>query len=913
LLDRQAERSAIDDVLESVRSGFSSALVIRGCIGVGKTALLGYAADSASDMRICSVTGFESEIGLEFAALHQILIPLLPGVGELPGPQRRALQVAFGMADGPPPDLFLVGLAALTLLARAAEEQPVLCLIDDGQWLDGESARALAFVARRLYADRVGMMVAASEPAPAHAFEQLPTIKVRGLPPAEARQLLRSVVGSQVDDRVVDRILSHTERNPLALVEIGTEFSADELAGRAAFPGPLPVTSRLAERFASRVANLDPDLRAFLLLAAANVGGDRAALWRATYEAGMDPEATAAAAESAGLIEISAKCVRFRHPLIRSVVYHGAADTDRKRAHLQLSVAVNSGQPDLRAWHEGAAAVKPDERVATALEHAAWRAHERGGLWAAVALMRRSIELSVDDGHRAGRELMLAGASLKTGHLDAAHDLVEAALPRLPCPKAQAQAERLQGEILFAEGRAAEAAMALAAVAQRLGPGKPEARDAMLAAMRASLWAGATQTRDLAAAAMAFRPPAESEANVADLLLEGLAARYAVGYAASIAPLRTAVSRLLSESLNPLAGLQWYGLATFAAGSVWDDRMPAVAGDFLRTAREQGALTLMPPALALRAAGDCLTGRLTEARDRLAEMREIVAVGGNRPVPGVDGLSEGLVLLYSGRVTEAREAASARIQNSTAAGDSGIADINRAIVATADVWMGDYEAAVDMAMTVIEDDVPFVTEMILPELVEAACRGNRRQQATTAFAMLSERALAADTPVALGLRARCVALLSDGERAERAYREAISKLEHSRGAVDLARAHLSYGQWLRRAKRRRDARRELRAAYDMFDRMGAEGFAARAAAELSASGERARTRTPATSFELTPQEARVAGLAAEGETNNQIAAQLFISPRTVEYHLGKIFRKLGVTSRAQLARNLLASPGPALG
>ncbi len=913
LLDRREERSAIDAVLESVRGGFSSTLVIRGCVGLGKTALLGYAADSAPDMRICGVTGFESEIGLEFAALHQLLIPVLSGIQRLPGPQRRALQVAFGMAEGPPPDLFLVGLAALTLLAQAAEEQPVLCLIDDGQWLDTESARALPFVARRLYADRVGMVIAITQPEPADAFEQLPALQLGGLPPAEARQLLRSVAPSQIDDRMVDRILTHTERNPLALVEIGTEFSADELAGRAALPGPLPVGARLARRFASRVADLDPEMRAFLLLAAANVGSDRAILWRATYEAGIDADATTAAAESAGLIELSTECVRFRHPIIRSVVYHGAADSDRKRAHLQLSAAVNSGQPDLRAWHQGAAAARPDECVATALEHAAWRAHERGGLGAAAALLRRSIDLSVDDGHQARRELMLAGASLKTGHPDAAHDLVEAALPRLQDPGARAQAERLRGEILFAEGRTAESATVLAAVAQRLGPGKCEAREAMLAAMRASLWAGAAQTRELAAAAMAFPRPPQSEANGADLLLEGLAARFAVGYATSIAPLRAAISRLLSASLDPLSGLQWYGLAAFAAGSVWDDRMPDVAGAWLRTARAQGALTLIPAALAMRAVGACLTGRLTDAKDGLAEMREIMAVGGNRPVAGVDGLSEGLVLLYTGRVAEARQAAEARIQESIGLGYGGIADVGRTIVAVADLWTGDYDRAVDMAMTVVEDDVPFVTELILPELVEAAWRSNRQREATTAFGTLSERTLAVGTPVALGKRSGCAALLSDGDRAESNYQEAISHLEHSRNAFELARAHLRYGQWLRRAKRRRDARRELRAAYDMFDRMGAEGFSARAATELSASGERARTRTQATNFDLTPQEARVAGLAAEGESNNQIAAQLFISPRTVEYHLGKVFRKLGVTSRAQLARNLLASPRPVPG
>ncbi|HUA42037.1 MAG TPA: LuxR C-terminal-related transcriptional regulator [Streptosporangiaceae bacterium] len=912
LLDRQAERSAIDGVLESVRRGFSSTLVIRGCIGLGKTALLQYAVDSAPDMRICSVTGIESEIGLEFAALHQLLIPIQAGIEDLPAPQRRALQVVFGLAEGPAPDLFLVGLAALTLLARAAEEQPVLCLIDDGHWLDAESARALPFVARRLYADRVGMVVAISEPAPVHTFEQLPALRLAGLPRAEAVQLLQSVAGTPVDERVVNRILTDTERNPLALTEIGSEFSADELAGRAALPRPLPVGRRVADRVVRELADLDPDTQAFLVLAAANVGGGRAALWRASHAAGIDADAAAAVAESARLIELSAECVRFRHPVIRSAVYHSAADSDRKRAHLELSAAMNSSQPDLRAWHQGAAATEPDECVAAALESAAWRAHERGGLGAAAALLRRSIELSEDDGRRAGRELMLAGASLKTGHPDEAHDLAEGALSRLPDPEAQAQGERLRGEILFAQGQAGESATVLEGFARRLGPAQPGAREALAAAMRASLWAGADQTRKLAAAALAFPRPDESEASVADLLLEGFAARYTTGYAASIAPLRAALSRLRSEDLKPMTALQWSGLGTFAAGSVWDDTLPDVAGAWLRTARAEGALTLVPAALALRAVGDCLTGRLADARVRLAEMQEIIAVGGTRPVPGVDGLSEGLVLLYTGRVAEAREAASARIQESIGLGDGGIADISRAIAAIADVWTGDYDRAFDMAVTVVENDVPFVTELILPELVEAAWRSDRRREATAAFDELSERTLAVGTPVALGKRSACAALLSASDHAERAYQEAISHLERSRNAFELARAHLRHGQWLRRARRRRDARRELTAAYDMFDRMGAEGFATLAATELSASGERARARTPATTFDLTPQETRVAGLAAEGETNNQIAAELFISPRTVEYHLSKVFRKLGVTSRAQLA-SLLVSLRPAPG
>ena len=911
LLDRHAERAAIDRVLGSVRDGFSATLVITGCAGAGKTALLGYAADSALDMRVCGITGLQTEIGLEFASLHQLLVPFLPWIGELPGPQRQALQVAFGQAEGPPAGLFLVGLAALTLLARAAEEQPVLCLIDDAQWLDADSARALAFVARRLYADRVGMVIAVSGPESERMFEQLPAVSVSGLPAAEASQLLRSVAPAPVDAQVVDRILTDTERIPLALVEVGAEFSADELAGRAVLPEPMPLGRRLEDRFRRKAAELDPDIRALLLLVAAEGCGNRAVVWQAAQQDGIDADAAAAAAESAGVIELSAGTIRFRHPLIRSAAYHIASDTDRRRAHQLLSAAADPDwDPDLRAWHRSAAATGPDESVAVELERAADRAQARGGYAARVALLRRSAELSGDGGRRAARELRLASAELISGHPETAHDLVAAALPQLADSRTQALAERLRGDILFVQGRAGEAAQVLAGAARSLAPDYRGAREAMASALRAAIWAGPAETQELAKAAQTFPRPDRSEASVADLMLDGYAARFTAGYAAAIEPLRAAVGRLRSEDLDLLTGLQWYGMGIVGAGSLWDDSLLDITGRFLDAARSQGALTVMPVALGFRGIADCLTGALAEARDRGTEMREILACGGSRRVLGIDNLSEGLVLVYTGRLAEAKAAGIAKMRESTAHGVRGVASIGQAIVAMADVAAGNYDAAVDNATTVVRDDLPFLAELVLPELIEAAWRTGRRAEAASAFATLSERALAAGTCRALGVRARCAALVSEDDRAEHAYEEAIGYLEHSSAAVELARAHLHCGQWLRRSKRRRDARRQLRAAYGMFDRMGAEEFAARAATELSATGERAEPRAEATTADLTPQEARVAGLAVDGVTNNQIAAQLFISPRTVEYHLRKVFRKLGVSSRSQLARHLPASPSP---
>jgi DNA-binding CsgD family transcriptional regulator len=913
LLDRQAERTAIDRVLGSARDGFSATLVIRGSAGVGKTALLGYAADSAADMRICGVTGIETETGLAFAALHQLLVPFLDGIGELPSPQRLALRVAFGIEQGPAADRFLVGLAALTLLARAAEDQPVLGLIDDGQWLDAESAQVLAFVARRLYADRVGMVIAVGEPAPARAFEHLPAVLVSGLPAGEAGQLLRAVAGAPVDDQVVARILADTEANPLALIEVGEEFTAEELAGQAVLPGPMPLTRRVADRFLRQAEGLEPGTRAFLLLAAAEAGGDRAVLWWAAQEDGIDADKAAAEAESAGLIELSARSVRFRYPLIRSAAYHSATDRDRRRAHLLLSAATNPGRdPDLRAWHRGAAATGPDEGVAAELEAAAARAQARGGYAARAALLRRAVELTADDGRSTGRELALAKAELMGGHPETARDLVDSALPRLGGREARGLAQRLQGEIMFAQGYAAESAQVLAGAARLLAPDRDAAREAMATAMRAAIWAGSAQSREVADAAAAFPRPARSRATVADLLLEGYAARFTAGYNAAIAPLRAALGLLRSEDLDPVTGLPWYGMGAMAAGSLWDaDSLLDITGRFVRAARARGALAVLPAALELRAVAECVIGHLAEAQDRCTEVREIMGASGGPRFLSMGSRSEGLVHVYTGRVAEARTAGAAQVQESTAYGQDGRADVGRAIVARADLYAGNYDAAVAAGTTVAQHDLAFTTETILPDMIEAACRCDRQGEARSALRILSERAQAARTPWALGLRARCTALLADGDRAEEAYLEAIGHLEHSRAAVDLARAHLQYGQWQRRAKRRRDARGELRTAYDMFDAMGAEELAACAAAELRAAGEPARPRTPASTLDLTPQEARVAGLAAQGVTNNQIAAQLFISPRTVDYHLGKVFRALGVSSRGQLARLLPASPAAA--
>jgi DNA-binding CsgD family transcriptional regulator len=904
LLDRQVERAEIDRVLEAVRNGFSSTLVLRGGPGVGKTTLLRYAVDSAPDLRVSAIAGVESEISMGFAGLHRLLLPFLPLQHAVPPPQQSALRVAFGQEAGPPPERFLVGLAALTLLSRAAEEQPLLCTIDDTHWLDPESAQVIGFVARRLYADPVGLIATRGEPAPPQPVEQqLPTIDVAGLPDAEARRLLGSVTGGALSPQTVERVLAETSNNPLALVELGAAYTDDEISGRAALPEPLPLGQRLRAHFLRQVRSLTPDTQAFVLLAAADPEGDRGRLWRASVRAGIDPESAAAETTWAGVLEFPGESVRFRHPLLRSAVYHGSNIVDRRRAHRVLGEA---GDSDLRSWHLAAAASGPDEGLAAELQRTAERAAGRGGFAARAALLRRSADLTPDDGRRAEREVALAEATLMAGDPAGAQAMLDVARPRLVTTTARGQARRLEGATCFARGDAAEAARILAGAARDSAHDDRLARDTMLGALEAAIWSGPTLTREIARLAREFPRVSNASPSVSDLLLDGYSARFTLGYEASVQPLRAAVAALLADDLDPAVGLRWFALGTAAAGSLWDDQAAFDLSDrWVNLARAAGAFTTLPVALAFHAVSDALAGHFREADERWDMMLEVLTVSHGPAVLGLNSRSNGVVLAFRGHVTEARATGLAQVRESTDRGQGGPADIGRYIATVADLFGGDYAAAMSSALTVFENDAAYTVEATLPELVEAAFRAGKHEVATAAYKTLSQRALAAGTPWALGLRARCAGLLAESSAdAEDHYQECITQLERSRMAVDLARAHLLYGQWLRRTRRRRDARVELSTARDMFTAMGAERFADQAAAELRSTGGPARARTPETPAGLTPQESRIADLVAAGLSNSEIAAQLFISPSTVDYHLRKVFRKLDVTSRTKLANRL---------
>jgi DNA-binding CsgD family transcriptional regulator len=904
LLDRGAERAAIDELLNAVRRGFGGVLMLRGGQGVGKTTLASYAVEAASRFQVSVIAGVESEIQLEYGAVHQLLIPFLPLVGDLPDPQREAIRVAFGLGAGPVTGGFFAGLGCLTLLSRAAADQPVLCVIDDANWIDAESALLLGFVARRLYTDRVGMLLTVGEGGGPAAFGQLPAIEVGGLTDDAAADLLRSVTAAPLDPQTMERVLADTEGNPLALVETGSQFSAGELAERAYRPEPIPVGQQLQERYQRRVQRLPAGAQEFLLLAAADVSRGRGLVRQAATAAGIDADAAETAAEQAGLMEVSGGAVRFCNPLVRAAVYHGATDAGRRRAHHRLGQAADSEAAG-GVWHRAAAAAEPDESLAADVQIAAERARDRGAWATAAALLRRAVALTPSDDARARREVALAEAELVTGHPDTARDVAGDALPRLPGGGLRGLAQGISGAALFAQGRDAEAAEVLAGSAVALADYPVAAANAQLAALRAAMWAGPAETRKMTSMAVPPLRPAGSAPRVVDLLLAGYWARLTQDYAAAAAPFRAALRALRADDLDPITGLASFGPGAAAAGSLWDDEgLLDNADRWLRMARRLGALTQLPFALGLRAIADVMTGRLDQAADRWAEMRDLVTAGRISGMPAIGSHVEGMLLAYRGESARARAAGLAHIRRATARDQGGPPGIGEYIVAIADLRAGDFEAAYDTAAELVKDDMVMTAEWALPELIEAAVRSGHHDAAARAFATLASRTSTAATPWALGVRARCRALLADGADAEDAYTEAISQLGRCRAAVDLGRAHLLYGQWLRRAKRRRDARRQLRTAHALFQAMGADGFAGQVAGELRATGERARSRRPATEPDLTAQEARVADLAASGATNNEIAGQLFISPSTVHYHLSKVFRKLGITGRGQLAHRL---------
>ena len=907
LVDRSTEKQALSGVLDSVRRGMSDVLVLRGDPGVGKSALLGYAMEHAGDMQVVHVVAVEAEKNLGFAAVHQLLVPFLPAVDRLPEPQRRALGVAFGLVSGPPADPFLVGLAVLTLLSDAAESRPVLCVIDDAQWLDEESADLLGFVARRLLADRVGLLFGVRETADAEPrLQVLPSMRIAGLPEQAAYELLETSISQPIDPPVAARIVAETGGNPLAVVEAARELTPDQLGGRMPLPEPLPVGHRLEASFLRRVRELHPDTQLLLLLAAAGSPGQGHLLWQAAARLGI-PESAAAPAEAAGLVVFWPQ-VRFAHSLVRSAVYHAATSADRRLVHRALAAV---SDPELeavsRAWHLAAAAARRDEGVAAELEAAAERTRSRGGYAATAVLLERAAQLTPAADSRAERQLAAAQTHVLAGTIDRADVLLVAATPGLRNPLSVAQATRLRGSLQFTCGRVADAGATLVDAAERLAPLDPQAaRDALLSALESAAFAGwassASLLREIARIAGTLLPP-DGPPSAADLLLRGYTTRVTGGYADCVPAMRAAVQAFLAEDLEVDVALRRFELTAIGAADLLDDAaLERLTTRWIDEARQSGALARLAGGLAFRSVFvDAPSGRLAAAWTADAEARELGEMTHNPAVVPPTGAHRVITLALSGREAEARETAAAVAREAPTRGAAGEAALAAYALGLLEISLGNYDAAVGCLEPAYIDDTPLVGTQALPGLVEAAVRAGRRDLATSVLRRLTDRATATGTPLALGLLARSEALLADPDEAGAKYEAALLLLGRAGPAMQLARAHLLYGEWLRRRRRRREARDQLREALDMFEGMGLDAFAERTRVELRATGERVRKREVGTPEELTPQEAQIAALVSRGEPNREIAAQLFISPSTVEYHLRKVFRKLGVTSRTQLA------------
>jgi DNA-binding CsgD family transcriptional regulator len=898
----------------------SQSLVILGEAGIGKSALMESLVEDAAGCRVVRAAGVEADAELAFAGLHQLCTPLLEGLERIPTPQQDALRTAFGLQSGPPPDRFLLGLAVLSLLAEVASERPVLCLIDDAQWLDRTSAETLGFVARRLGAESVGMVFALRDPADAEPFAGLPQLVLGGLRLEDARELLATAVPGPLDERVRDRILVETRGNPLALLELPHGMSYAMLAGGFGVLGAEALTGQIEESFRRRLAPLPPDLRRLLLIAAVETAGDPALVRRAARRLGIDVDAVDPA-QLAGLLRFGDQ-ITFRHPLVRSAVYREAAPSERREAHRALADVTDPAlDADRRAWHRAHAASGPEESVADELERSAGRARARGGVAAAAAFLERAAMLSPDAGQRARRALDAADAKTKAGAFEAALDLLGMAGTGPLSEAQEARADVLRAQLAFVTNRGRDTPPLLLKAAKRLEPIDADlARATYLEAMSAAMFAGLLASPgggalEVARAARAGPRPRRA-ARAPDLLLDGLAANFDEGYAAAVPILREALTAF-GRDMSADEQLRWLWLACVVALHLWDDEQwDVLSNHYVDLARRAGALSELPLALSMRAYMFMFAGDLPAAQSLIDEIETVTEATGSNPAP----YAALALAAMRGRTVDASTLIEATVTDVIRRGEGvGFAVAQRAS-AVLNNGLGRYAEATAAAEQALHHNqhadarYPGVANWAAAELIEAAVGSGNTELAVETLRWIASMTSVSRTNWALGLEARSRALVSDDDGAEAFYREAVDRLRRTRVATELARARLLYGEWLRRQGRRADAREQLGAAHGMFTAMGAEAFAGRAHRELVATGEKPRKQTVPAANGLTAREAQVADLAREGLSNPEIGARLFLSPRTVEYHLGNVFAKLGITSRHDLSRALgrtSGSDGPA--
>jgi DNA-binding CsgD family transcriptional regulator len=910
LVGRDHECAKLTSLLTGVRDGRSQVLVLRGEAGIGKSALLDYLLGQAAGCRVGRAAGVESEMELAFAGVHQLCGPYLDRMPKLPAPQRNALATVLGLHPGDAPDRFLVGLAVLTLLCDVAESQPLICLVEDAQWLDQASAQTLEFVARRLAAEPVAIVFAVRQSGDATCLVGLPELPVGGLSSADAALLLDSAVPGSLDPRVRERILDESRGNPLALLELPKAFTTTDLVfgGAPRRSTGAGLTNRLEQEFLRQLTSLPDPAQQLVLAAAAEPVGDVGLLLNAAARLGIGRDA-AASSEVAGLIELGAQ-VRFRHPLVRSAVYQAAAPAERRAVHQALADATDpSVDPDRRAWHRARATLGTDESVAADLESSAGRALAVGGFASAAAFLEAAAALTPDPVRRAQRALDAGQAKATAGAFGEAAALLSVAEAGPIDEAARVRIDLVRAQMSYNASHGNEALPLLLAAAQRL-----EALDARLAretyldALSAALFAGRLSAGDALGmrqvAERIRRLPTTEGIRKTDLLLDGLATLYTDGYAAAAPVLHSAVDAFGREDLTVEEAFRSAWVAAVAAVDLWDDvHWDLLSQRHLDVVRNAGALSLLPLGLASRAIFDIHSGNLSAAASLVAESKWLAEVtSGENSLPPIP---EAWLAAMRGQERQAELLIEDTLSLAKAAGQG--VGLNMMYVARAVLCngLGRYEDAVIAAHEAATEPLELgPTKWALAELVEAGVRTGRRDVAVEAFEELSTMARASGTDYALGIAAARCALVSDDHSAEDRYAEAIERLSRTRMRIELARARLLYGEWLRRQSRRVDARTQLRAAHDAFDAMGMEAFASRAQRELLATGETVRKRTVDTDRNLTAHEASIARLATEGFTSREIAAQLYVSPRTVEWHLRKIFAKVGVTNRRELREAL---------
>jgi DNA-binding CsgD family transcriptional regulator len=901
LLGRRSEREALDRLVADAVAGRSRVIVLRGEAGVGKSALLGYLSGRVAGWHVARAVGVESEMELAYAGLHLLCAPMLDHLDRLPAPQRDALATVFGLSPGAAPNRFLVGLATLTLFADVAERQPLACIVDDAQWLDRASAQILGFVGRRLLAERIAVVCAARTGAGDHVLAGLPELSIPGLGDSDARALLLANVPGPLDARVCDQIIMESHGNPLALLELPRAWNVADLAGGFGLPGGHPVAGRIEQSYVRRLQQLPSDTRLLVLTAAAEPLGDLVLLHQAAGALGVDI-AAAGPAQDGALLELDGR-VEFAHPLVRSAAYRSAAADDRHRVHRALADAtVAETDPDRRAWHRARATPGPDEEVAAELEGSADRAQARGGVAAAAAFMQRSAELTIEPARRAERALAAAEASYLAGSRDDALRLAGIA-ERGPLSEFhRVRADVLRGRVAMVQRRTSDAPPLLLRAARRLERfdrrvARDTYRDALIAAIYTGRFAGDTGLPEVAAA-IRSAPPSADPPSVTDELLDAAALLVDAGYAAGAPAVQRALAAFRAMSMSRGLDLHWVFLAGRVSTWVWDhETWDVLSGWMLKLVRDAGVLALLPFADAARVGWELFAGNLAavsayvEEQDRVQE-----AIGGDSS-PG----SRIVLAAYRGHEAEVAQLDEATTRDAVARGDGPwVAMLNWATAV-----LGNGLSRYDEALSAGQRGAAYRPDMhmsnwALCELVEAAARCGRPEAATGALGRLAEMARACGTDWVIGVEARARALVADPADADELHREAIERLGRTRFRTELARAHLLYGEWLRREGRRVDARQQLRAAHEMLTAIGMEAFAERARRELLATGEKARKRSAGSRMELTSQEEQIARLACDGLSNPEIGAQLFVSARTVEWHLRNVFTKLDITSRRQL-------------